>query len=77
MTHELAELCKVVWSGKYKSVAPRDFRSVVGQENETFASYEQQDSHEFFVILLDLLHLELQFPKDSVRNFQFKSINGN
>ncbi|XP_031626737.1 ubiquitin carboxyl-terminal hydrolase 8 [Contarinia nasturtii] len=62
ITEELAQLCKEVWSGKYKSVAPRDFRSVVGQENKMFASYEQQDSHEFLVILLDILHSEMQFP---------------
>lgn len=60
ITVELAHLAKEIWSGKYKSVAPRDFRSVFGQEYKMFASYEQQDSHEFLVHLLDVLHSELQ-----------------
>lgn len=41
-------------------MAPRDFRSVFGQEYKIFASYEQQDSHEFLVHLLDVLHSELE-----------------
>ncbi|XP_055300839.1 ubiquitin carboxyl-terminal hydrolase 8 [Sitodiplosis mosellana] len=64
ITEELAQLCKELWSGKYKSVAPRDFRNVIGQEHKMFASYDQQDSHEFLVILIDILHSELQFPMD-------------
>lgn len=69
ITEELAHLAKEIWSGKYKSVAPRDFRSVFGQEYKMFASYEQQDSHEFLVYLVDILHSELQIPMDEVRTF--------
>lgn len=67
ITEELAALAIEVWSGKYKSVAPRDFRSAFGQEYKIFASYEQQDSHEFLVHLVDVLHSELQIPMDDVR----------
>lgn len=67
ITEELAQLLKELWSGKYKSIAPRDFRNVIGREHKMFASYDQQDSHEFLVILIDLLHLELQFPMEDVR----------
>lgn len=67
ITEELAYLAKEIWSGKYKSVAPRDFRSAFGQVYKMFASYEQQDSHEFLVHLVDILHSELQIPMDDVR----------
>lgn len=66
ITEELAQLCKELWSGKYKSVAPRDFRSAFGKEHKMFATYDQQDAHEFLVILIDLLHSELQFPMENV-----------
>lgn len=68
ITEELAQLCKELWSGKYKSIAPRDFRNMIGREHKMFASYDQQDSHEFLVILIDILHSELQFPMEDVRN---------
>lgn len=66
MAEELAQLCKELWSGKYKSIAPRDFRAVIGREHKIFATYDQQDSHEFLVLLIDLLNSELQFPMDMV-----------
>lgn len=59
-------LAKEIWAGKYKSVAPRDFRRAFGQEYKMFASYDQQDSHEFLVQLVDVLESELQFPMDEV-----------
>lgn len=66
MTEELAQLCKQLWCGKYKSVAPRDFRNIVGREHKMFATYDQQDAHELLVILIDMLHSELQFPMHNV-----------
>lgn len=75
ITEELAELCKQVWSGQYKSVAARDFRSAIGQEYKIFASYDQQDAHEFMVILIDIMHLELQIPMEIVRqNFDNSTV---
>lgn len=64
ITEELAQLAKEVWSGKYKSVAPRDFRNAFGQEYKMFSTYDQQDSHELLVQLVDVLHSELQIPMD-------------
>lgn len=66
ITEEFAQLAKEIWLGKYKSVAPRDFRSAFGQVYKMFASYEQQDSHEFLTELVDVLHSELQIPMDEV-----------
>lgn len=57
-----------MWSGKFKSISPRDFRSVIGKQNGMFATYDQQDSHEFLLFLIDILHSELEFPLDDVSN---------
>lgn len=67
---ELAQLRKELWSGNYKSISPRDFRSVIGREHKMFATYDQQDAHELLVILIDILHSELKFPMDGVRKFE-------
>lgn len=60
-------LCAELWSGRYKSVAPRNFRYAIGQFEKMFSGYEQQDSHEFLTILIDRLHSELQTAVNEVR----------
>lgn len=54
----------MLWSGKYKSVAPRNLRMAIGEYQPVFGTYAQQDSHEFLTIFIDLLHSELQFSVD-------------
>lgn len=53
-------MLKVLWSGHYKYVSPYDLKRAVGQYKTMFMGYEQQDSHEFLTILMDLLQLDLQ-----------------
>lgn len=66
ITDEFAAVIVELWNGKYKSIAPRDFRYVFGQYQKMFSGYEQQDSHEFLTILMDNLHLELELTLDEV-----------
>lgn len=69
ITEELAVVCSEVWSGRFKSIAPRSLRYVIGQYQKMFSGYDQQDSHEFLTILLDMLHLELQIAMDQVNGY--------
>ena len=47
---------KALWSSQYKSIAPSDFKSMVGKFKVEFAGRDQQDSHEFVSKLLEWLH---------------------
>ncbi|XP_050679288.1 ubiquitin carboxyl-terminal hydrolase 8 isoform X2 [Leptidea sinapis] len=61
IAEELAAVIRALWSGQYRFIAPKDLRSEVGKHQRTFRGCEQQDSHEFLTILMDWLHLDLQF----------------
>lgn len=39
-------------------------RYAIGEYQKMFSGYDQQDSHEFLTILIDMLHSELQIPMD-------------
>ncbi|KAL4216469.1 Ubiquitin carboxyl-terminal hydrolase 8 [Mactra antiquata] len=56
VTDDFAYLVKALWSGQYRCITPRDFKSVVGRQQPMFAGFEQQDSQEFLTFLLDGLH---------------------
>lgn len=66
ISEEFAALIAELWTGKSKSIAPRDFRYVFGQFEKAFSGYEQQDSHELLTILMDHLHSELQMRLNEV-----------
>ena len=59
LAERYAALIKAIWSGKYNSVAPRDFKSTVGDYAPRFHGYAQQDSSELLSFLLDGLHEDL------------------
>ena len=59
LTEELAEVLKALWSGQYKSIAPRDLKNAVSCHMPSFMGCEQQDSHEFLTMLLEKLHYDL------------------
>ena len=56
---EFAILVKAMWTGHCRSIAPKRFKHLIGQLNEQFLSYEQQDAQEFLLFLLDGLHEDL------------------
>ncbi|XP_023338587.1 ubiquitin carboxyl-terminal hydrolase 15, partial [Eurytemora carolleeae] len=53
------QLIKDIWSGRYKYVVPRNFKTVVGRFAPQFSGYQQQDSQELLTFLLDGLHEDL------------------
>ncbi|XP_026738655.1 ubiquitin carboxyl-terminal hydrolase 8 isoform X2 [Trichoplusia ni] len=61
IAEELAAVVRALWSGQYRFIATRDLRNEVGKHQRAFRGCEQQDSHEFLTILMDWLHLDLQF----------------
>ncbi|XP_058801187.1 ubiquitin carboxyl-terminal hydrolase 8-like isoform X2 [Phymastichus coffea] len=60
VAEEVAQVIKALWRGQYKSISPRDLKVVVGQYKFQFESYDQQDSHEFLMFLLEWMHNDLK-----------------
>ncbi|XP_058447196.1 ubiquitin carboxyl-terminal hydrolase 8 [Malaya genurostris] len=60
IAEEVAAVVYTLWTGKYKCIASKNLRYVVGQYERQFSGVEQQDSHEFLTILMDWLHSDLQ-----------------
>jgi len=54
-----AKLIKDMWCGKYTVVVPEDFKRIIGEFQPQFSGYQQQDSQEFMLFLLDGLHEDL------------------
>ena len=63
---EYAELVKALWSGQFKSIAPVDLKRIVGKYRLAFAGYSQQDAHEFYSFLMDMLHNDVNEIKHKV-----------
>ncbi|CAG0919228.1 unnamed protein product [Notodromas monacha] len=49
---ELYLVFRHLWSGNYRNIAIYDFKELVGRYYSSFAGSDQQDCHEFLVILL-------------------------
>ena len=64
-----AVLLHDMFSGKYRVVAPRQFKSAIGEVAPRFMGYAQQDSQELLSFLLDGLHEDLnQIEKKPATN---------
>ncbi|XP_068455558.1 ubiquitin carboxyl-terminal hydrolase 8 [Clinocottus analis] len=59
VAEEFGVIMKALWAGLYKCISPRDFKITIGKINEQFAGYEQQDSQELLLFLMDGLHEDL------------------
>lgn len=57
---EVAALIRELWTGQCRYIASKDLRYIVGQYEQAFRGVDQQDSHEFLTILVDLMHSDLQ-----------------
>lgn len=54
-----AKLMVDMWSDNYSVVCPDEFKQTIGEFAPQFAGYQQQDSQEFMLFLLDGLHEDL------------------
>ncbi|KAJ8340400.1 hypothetical protein SKAU_G00350330 [Synaphobranchus kaupii] len=59
VAEEFGAIMKALWSGLYKFISPRDFKITIGKINDQFASYDQHDSQELLLFLMDGLHEDL------------------
>ncbi|XP_026878583.2 ubiquitin carboxyl-terminal hydrolase 8 [Electrophorus electricus] len=59
VAEEFGAIMKALWSGQFKYISPRDFKITIGKINEQFSGYEQQDSQELLLFLMDGLHEDL------------------
>ncbi|KAL6068112.1 Ubiquitin carboxyl-terminal hydrolase 11 [Balamuthia mandrillaris] len=59
LAKSFAELLKLIWSGRYTSVVPREFKSILSKYAPQFSGYQQHDSQEFLTFVLDGLHEDL------------------
>lgn len=50
----------MLWTGDYKYISSKHLKAVVGEQDNLFVGYEQQDAHEFLIILIDWLQSDLQ-----------------
>lgn len=63
LCEEFGELLKNMNIRQFKHISPADFKRVVGQHIPFMGGHDQQDSHEFLLILLEKLHADLNRAK--------------
>lgn len=56
---EFSWLMRALWSGRYKSVTPRDFKHMVDRYIPNMQGHAQQDAQEFLAFLMNALHDDL------------------
>ena len=59
VAEEFGKMLREIWSGKYRSVAPRDLKTEIARVQPRFEGYAQHDSSELLSFLLDGLHEDL------------------
>ncbi|XP_028999716.1 ubiquitin carboxyl-terminal hydrolase 8 isoform X2 [Betta splendens] len=59
VAEEFGVIMQALWAGLYKCISPRDFKITIGKINEQFSGYDQQDSQELLLFLMDGLHEDL------------------
>lgn len=59
LTEEFGLLLKQMDQPGVKHISPKDFRRTVGKHITAYSGSEQQDSHEFLLILFEKLHADL------------------
>jgi ubiquitin C-terminal hydrolase len=59
LANSYARLLKEMWNGRYVAVSPDDFKRTIGEFAPQFSGYQQQDSQELMLFLLDGLHEDL------------------
>ena len=53
---EFINLLKEKWVEEKKEIAPKKFKEICGEYNDTFKGFDQQDAHDFYTFLVDNLH---------------------
>ncbi|GKY95003.1 hypothetical protein MPSEU_000464900 [Mayamaea pseudoterrestris] len=56
LLEEFADLVRMLWSGRGGEKSPSKFRAQLGKLKAQFAGADQQDTQEFLIYILDMLH---------------------
>ncbi|XP_076587721.1 ubiquitin carboxyl-terminal hydrolase 8 isoform X1 [Chaetodon auriga] len=70
VAEEFGVIMKALWAGLYKCISPRDFKITIGKINEQFSGYDQQDSQELLLFLMDGLHEDLNKVADNRKRYK-------
>ncbi|CAI2345632.1 unnamed protein product [Caenorhabditis sp. 36 PRJEB53466] len=63
LANAFADFMKLMWSGRYKQLEPRQIKNIVSEKASQFANSLQHDAHEFLSFLLDGLHEDVNRVK--------------
>jgi ubiquitin C-terminal hydrolase len=72
---EFGELCSQIWSQEVPVVHINELKAAVGTVAPVFATFDAQDSHEFLLTLLNILHEDLRVDDHSFISSLFDGLN--
>lgn len=64
LTYQMQRLFSLIYKDNIKQIRPINFKKVLSTKIERFSNYNQQDAHEAFVAILDILHRETSSQVD-------------
>ncbi|XP_037103269.1 ubiquitin carboxyl-terminal hydrolase 8 isoform X1 [Syngnathus acus] len=70
VAEEFGVIVKALWTGLYRCISPRDFKITIGKINDQFAGFDQQDSQELLLFLMDGLHEDLNKRADNRKRYK-------
>ncbi|KAG7164510.1 Ubiquitin carboxyl-terminal hydrolase 8-like 1 [Homarus americanus] len=59
IAEEVGAVIRALWCGQYRSIAMWDLKTAVGRCHKPFQGYDQHDSHEFLIKLMDWVHEDI------------------
>ena len=74
---EFINLLKEKWIEEKKAIAPKKFKEICGEYNETFKGFDQQDAHDFYTFLVDSLHEDTNIKTTYTKVEENENINEN
>ena len=74
---EFINLLKEKWIEEKKAIAPKKFKEICGEYNETFKGFDQQDAHDFYTFLVDNLHEDTNIKTTYIKVEENENISEN
>ena len=72
---EFINLLKEKWVDEKKAIAPKKFKEICGEYNDTFRGFDQQDAHDFYTFLVDNLHEDTNIKTSYTKVEENENIN--
>ena len=74
---EFINLLREKWVDEKKEIAPKKFKEICGEYNDTFKGFDQQDAHDFYTFLVDNLHEDTNIKTAITKIEENENINEN